>query len=593
MAWALAVPAQVRPAPEGPSGWTERAPVQVSRDMVAAAHPAAVAAGVQILAAGGSAIDAAIAVQLVLGVVEPQSSGLGGGAFAVHWDAGSGELTAWDGRETAPLAATPQLFLDGSGQPMAFADAVVGGRAVGTPGVPHLLEALHARHGRLPWQALFAPAIALAESGFEVAVRLHGALASTAGVRDDPAARRLFFSAEGAPVAPGTRVTNGELARTLRALASGGARAFQRGPIAAALVDTVRSQANPGSLTLADLEAYRVLQRTPVCGRYRGYRICGIGMPSSGTTSVLMTLALVERFPLAALGVDSPGAVHLIAEALRLVFADRGRYMADADFVPVPVAGLLDPAYLASRSALIDAGRARGQVVAGAPPGCCGAGPRADGLHSDTAGTSHVSIVDRWGNAVALTTSIESAFGSRRTSGGFFLNNQLTDFSFVPEVGGVPVANRVQPGKRPRSSMAPTLVFDRQDRLVAVLGSAGGAQIIPYVVKTLVGIIDGGLDVRQAIALPNFGIQGDRVLLEQGRVAPTLAAALQAKGHPVAIVDLASGLHAVGRADPRVWPWALAGARWVGAADPRRDGTASGTPRQPAPSASTSPRHRM
>ncbi|MCL4763537.1 MAG: gamma-glutamyltransferase, partial [Burkholderiales bacterium] len=515
--------AQPAPAPEAASGWRAQSLVHAQRAMVAAAHPLAVRAGVDVLAQGGSAVDAAIAVQLVLGLVEPQSSGIGGGAFLVHWDRAARRVATYDGRETAPRAATPSQFLDAAGRPLPFAVAQVDARSVGTPGVVRMLEFAHREHGRLPWARLFAPAIALADEGFPLSPRLHALLARAGdALRKDPGAGPYFFAADGAPKAVGTRLRNPAYADTLRALATQGADALHAGPIAEAIVATVRGDAgNPGTLSLDDLAGYRAIKRPPVCGAYRGRSICGIGMPSSGTVTLLMALAMLEGHDLAAMGPGSADAAHLMAEAFRLAYADRARYMADADFVAVPVAGLLDRGYLARRARLVDRARSMGVPAPGRPPGCCADGPRAEGVHAEAAGPSHLSIVDARGNAVSMTTTIESAFGSHRMVGGFLLNNQLTDFSFVPAgADGAPAANRVEPGKRPRSSMTPVVVLDARGDLEAVLGSPGGSAIIAYVAKTIVGLVDWRLDVQQAIDLPNFGAQASATTeLEHGTPA--------------------------------------------------------------------------
>jgi len=576
--------AQTAPPPERPSGWISRAIAHAQSDMVVAAHPLASRAGVEVLAAGGSAVDAAIAVQMVLNLVEPQSSGIGGGAFLVHWDAGANRVETYDGRETAPSAATPGLFLDARGQPLGFVAAQIGGRAVGTPGLLRMLELAHREHGRLPWARLFEPAIALAEDGFALSPRLYAALAQAQGVlANDAEAGAYFFTAGGTPKAVGTILRNPAFAATLRAIARDGADAFHRGAVADEIVAVVRSHSlNPGLLVAADLAGYRAVKRDPVCGRYRAKTICGMGMPSSGTVTLLMTLAMLEGRDLRAMRPDSVDAVHLIAETQRLAYADRAVYMADADFVDVPLAGLLDSGYLAGRAKLIDASRSMGVPRAGQPPGCCKGPRQASGLHREEAGTSHVSIVDARGNAVSMTTTIESAFGSHVMVRGFLLNNQLTDFSFAPAGSdGAPVANRVEGGKRPRSSMTPVLVFGDGMRLEAVLGSPGGSAIIRYVTKAIVGIYDWGLDVQQAIDLPNFGAEASATtVLERGTAVATLADPLRARGHAVAIVDQNSGLHGIVRHVVRrngYWgPLRSEDGGWAGGADPRREGVAAG-----------------
>ncbi len=553
------------PAPEEATGRTTREAGRSTEHMVAAANPLAAQAGLEILRAGGSATDAAIAVQLVLNVVEPQSSGIGGGAFLLHWDAGTRALATLDGRETAPAAATPERFLGPDGEPMEFMEAVVGGRSVGVPGTVRLLEAAHERWGRLPWERLFEPAIRLADEGFAVSPRLAGLLAEEEFLTRDPRALSLFFMADGTPKAEGTRLTNSAFAQTLRAIATGGADAFYSGEIAQDVVATVTEHpTNPGDLTLADLEGYRVVERTAVCGEYRVYTVCGMGPPSSGAIAILQMLEVIETTDMAALG-PGPEAVHWFAEAGRLAFADRARFLGDPDFVSVPVRGLLDEDYLRERAGLVDPNRSMGQAEAGDPPFQLSAPPApSDGIEN---GTSHISVVDGDGNAVSMTTTIESGFGARvMTEGGFLLNNELTDFAFAPEEDGRPVANRVEPGKRPRSSMAPTIVFDAFDRLYVVTGSPGGSQIISFVGKTLLGVLDWNLDPQVAVDLPNFGSRNGPTELEAGTEAEGWAPALEAMGHEVAVGEMTSGIQAI-----VVTPEGL-----IGGADSRREGVAIG-----------------
>ncbi len=578
--------------PEPPSGYTPKAIAFAQTDMVSAANPLAVQAGVDVLARGGSAVDAAIAVQMVLNVVEPQSSGIGGGAFMLHLDAASRRLLAYDGRETAPAAATPDQFLLPDGKPMPFLAAVDGGLSVGTPGVLRMLERAHQAHGRLPWADLFAPAIRLAAQGFAISPRLSASIAGSAArirAQGEPVSG-YFLNADGSAKAAGTRLANPELAATLQAIASGGAQAFYSGEVAHDIVAKVRSHpVRPGRLTLDDLARYAPQVREPVCAIYRvQYRVCGMPPPSSGGLTTLQTLGMLERFDLAALPPNSTDAVHLVSEAYRLAYADRAKYIADADFVPVPVAGLLEPAYLAQRASLISPARSLGVPTPGRPGGA----PQASGTDASAQlpSTSHVSIVDRQGNAVSMTTTIENGFGSLQMVRGFLLNNQLTDFSLVPADASGPVANRVQPGKRPRSSMAPTMVFNaRSGALEAVLGSPGGSAIIPYVTKTLIGLIDWRLDIQQAINLPNFGAQTSAVTaIEQGSLldTPALRDALAARGHTVqATPQFTSGLHGVvfNGLRPDGQPGLLARhpgqGQWAGGADPRREGVAAGNSR--------------
>ncbi|HYH22400.1 MAG TPA: gamma-glutamyltransferase [Azospirillum sp.] len=552
-------------APEAATGRAAHAMGTASRYMVAAANPLAAEAGREILRAGGSAVDAAIAVQLVLALVEPQSSGLGGGAFLVHYDAAQRRVSTLDGRETAPAAARPDRFLGADGKPLPFAAAVVGGRSVGVPGTVRLLEAAHRRHGVLPWPRLFERAVALAENGFTVSPRLNGLLGKDEHLRKTPAAAALYYQPDGTPKPVGSVLRNPELAATLRLLADRGADAFYEGPVAADIVRTVRTHpTNPGDMTEADLRGYRVKERPALCGPYRAYTVCGMGPPSSGAVAIRQMLGVLETQDMAALRARMPDAVHWFAEAGRLAFADRNLYLADPDFVPVPVKGLTDPGYIRSRAALVDPARSMGTARPGDPPYKeTRAWGLADAMEN---GTSHIAVVDAAGNAVSMTTTIEDGFGSRQMVRGFLLNNELTDFSALPEVDGKPVANRVEPGKRPRSSMAPTLVFDADGRLYAVAGSPGGSAIINYVAKVLVALLDWGLDPQTAVDLPNFGSRNGPTELEAGTEADAWAADLRAKGHTVALMEMTSGAQAI-----VVTPDGL-----LGGADSRREGVAVG-----------------
>ncbi len=576
-----------------------QAPAVARRQMVAAANPLAAEAGLSMLRAGGTALDAAIATQAMLALVEPQSSGLGGGALLLHWEAAARRLSAWDGRETAPAAATPSLFLR-DGQPMDFHEAAIGGRAVGAPGVLRMLEAAHREHGRLPWAQLFGPAIAAAEAGFTVSPRFAALVAQEAGrLRHDPPAA-AYFLPDGQSLPAGRRLRNPALAATLRAVAEQGAEALHRGPIAAEIAAAVQGSPNPGLLTTDDLAGYAAIRRAAVCGPYRAYTVCGFPPPSSGGVAVLQILALLAHQDMAALAPDAVrgaaqdvagpdrsaavrpatqaairalDAAHLLGEAGRIAFADRNRYLADADQVAVPLRGLLDPFYLMLRAQLIDRDRALAAPRPGNPPWQAGPSPASQPPQPE-AGTSHLSIVDAAGNVVALTTTIEDAFGARLMVRGFLLNNELTDFSFLPEIAGRPVANRVGPGKRPRSSMSPTIVFDAGGLPVAVLGSAGGARIIGHVAQALVAMLDWGLDPQAAVALPRIGALNATLELEAGTAAAALAPALAARGFPVEVRGMTSGLHAI-----RILRAAAAGAdgpRLLGGADPRRDGIAVG-----------------
>lgn len=534
------------------------------RHMIVTAHPLASQAGLQVLDRGGSAVDAAIAAQLVLGLVEPHASGLGGGAFFMHFDGRARRVTAIDGRETAPSGAGPDLFM-ADGKPMPFATAVVGGRSVGVPGTPRLLEVMHARHGRLPWASLFEPAIKLAEQGFPVSPRLHLLASRDAALPKEPATRALFFGADGKALPAGTVIRNPAYATTLRALAKGGADAFYTGAIAADIVAAVRGHANPGMLTLEDLAGYRVRDVDPLCSSYRAYRLCGMPPSSSGGVAVLQIMGVLAELDIARHKPGSPEALHRFAEAGRLAFADRNRYLGDDRFVDVPTAGLVDPSYIASRARLVRPDRALEKVEPGLPGGVKVA--YADDPAHETVGTTHLAVVDGQGNAVSLTSTIEGFFGAKQLVRGFLLNNELTDFDFRPAVDGRLSANAVAPGKRPRSSMAPFVVLDGKGaRVEQVVGSPGGSFIINYVVKTLVGTIDWGLGMQEAIDLPNAGNRGGPTEIEKGTAWEAAAPALKALGHDVRTIEMLSGLAGIRRTK----------AGWEGGADKRREGVALG-----------------
>lgn len=542
-----------------------RSPVHAVRQMVVAANPLAAQVGLDVLRKGGNGIDAAVAVQMVLTLVEPQSSGIGGGGFLLYFDGKSQSLTAYDGRETAPAAATPGMFLHPDGTPMDFDEAVVGGLSVGVPGAVRMLELVHRQHGRLPWSQLFEPAIRLAEDGFAISPRLHEELADDEHLKRLPAAAAYFYQADGTAKAAGTVLRNPALAETLRAIAKEGADAFYRGRIADDIVATVRtSPLHPTPMTQADLAGYEAKAREPVCAPYRAWRVCSMAPPSSGGIAVLQMLRLLERFDLKAMAPESVPALHLIAEAGRLAFADRDRYVADPDRISVPTEQLLGETYLRGRSQLIQPDRDLGKATAGElkqQSGWAVPVPQVEPIS-----TSQISIVDSGGNAVSFTTTIEGPFGSRLFVDGFLLNNELTDFSFRPERDGQPVANRVEPGKRPRSSMAPTMVFDKSGKLVLVVGSPGGASIIPFVAKTLIAALDWGLDPQAAADLPNFGNRNGATELEKGTPLEALAPQLQAMGHEVKLTDMTSGVAIIA-----VTPQGL-----VGGADRRREGVAVG-----------------
>ncbi len=543
---AQAAPAQLA-QPEPDTGREEKQAVFARRHLVVAANPLAAEAGREILRAGGSAADAALAVQLVLGLVEPQSSGLGGGAFLLHWSQAERRLRAYDGRETAPAAAREDRFLDANGQPLAFLEAVASGRSVGVPGALRALEAAQARHGRLPWAAAFAPAIRLAERGFPMSRRLHLLAQNDPFLRRDAAARALFYGDDGRARPTGSLLVNAEYARTLRRIASGGADALYRGEIAAQIVRALGAQPVPGDMTLEDLARYRALAREPLCGPYRGWRVCGMGPPSSGGLALLQMLGILERRSFHSIASGSAASLHVFSEAARLAYADRARYAADPAFVPQPMARLLAPEYLDARARLIGE-RAMGHATPGEPGG----------------GTTHVSIVDDSGDAVALSSSIEHVFGARIMVGGFLLNNQLTDFAFDPRAAGEPVANRVEAGKRPRSTMSPTMAFDGEGTLRLVVGSAGGAAIVNHVAKVVVAMRDWRMDVQTAISAPNFGSTGGPTLVERGTAYQGLGDALAARGHVLNYARMTSGLHGIERVP----------GGWRGGADPRREGAA-------------------
>ncbi len=538
-------------------------PVKAQTWMVSAANPLAVEAGAKILANGGTAADAMVAVQAVLGLVEPQSSGLGGGAFLVWYDGSTGALTTLDGRETAPLAATPRLFQGLDGEPMGFFDAVVGGRSVGTPGTPALLHAAHERWGRTVWADLFDDAIALARDGFVVSPRMASMVAGDAERLARHAPTAAYLLPDGAPVAAGQTLRNAAYADTLDLLARNGPAPFYTGEIAADIVTTVQEAHNPGVLAPVDLAIYTVKERPPVCARYRVWQVCGMGPPSSGALTVGQILGLVESADMAALGADSPEAWRLIGDASRLAFADRGRYMADSDFVPVPATGLVDPAYLEGRAELLNRDTALTKIAPGTPEFDHSLN-WADDEALELPSTSHISIVDQYGNALSMTTTIENAFGSRLMVRGFLLNNELTDFSFRSHRDGIPIANRVEPGKRPRSSMAPTIVL-KDGKPVLVVGSPGGSRIIGYVAKTIIAHLDWGLDIQAAIALPHLVNRFGTYDIEIGTDALDLRAPLQAMGFETETRPLTSGLHAISIGDTL-----------LGGADPRREGIALG-----------------
>lgn len=558
--------------PEAATGCrTDITAQQSEAAMVVSAHPEASRIGAEILRAGGTAVDAAAAVAVALTLVEPQSSGIGGGAFLLHYDAQTRQITAWDGRETAPAAATPDLFMaDGTERP--WPEVVPGGLSVGTPGLLRVLEAVHAEAGALPWAELFTPTIALARDGFEVTPRMARSIRQWENAMD-PLRRHpgslAYFYPGGQPLQAGDRRDNPALADTLATIAQGGADAFYTGPIAEHVVEAVQQATrNPGRLSLDDLQRYTPVRREAVCLDYRGHAVCGHPPPTSGGTTVLSILGLLERFDPAQLQPGSAGSAHLFAEAVRLAWADRDQYLADPAFVDVPVEALLSDTYLAERSA----GLQPGQRLSSVEPGVLQVQPRDAPACPEGSDTTHLVVVDAAGNAVSMTSSIENAWGSGIWVDGFLLNNQLTDFSRTPERHGEPIANAVQACKRPRSSMSPTLVLDADGQLSLLVGSPGGSRIIQYTARVLLDVLDHGLSVQEAIARPNLAQTGRGLELEDDCGQPAWSdatvAELQALGHDVVRGSLNSGLHGIQRID----------GGWVSGVDPRREGAAIAVP---------------
>ncbi len=554
-----------------------------AQGMVTSADPRATEAGQEILRAGGSAADAAMAMMLALTVVEPQSSGIGGGGFILHQTA-NGPLETIDGREKAPMAATPQRFLGPDGRPLPFVQAFPGGKSVGVPGNIRLAALANRKWGKLPWKALFAPAIRLAENGYTVtrpmaaastnltpmwgggSTAVAGPEGGTSTGTADATGRfpqiAAMYSRSGKPLAEGDRITNPTLAKLLRKIADEGPDAFYTGDNAKALLTAVTTaKVAPGDMTAADLAAYQAKERAPVCGTYRSYKVCGMGPPSSGATTVLQILGMLERFDLAKLGKDSPVAWHLIGEAMQLAYADREQYLGDADFVDVPVAGLIDRGYIAQRSGLISETRALGDYQPGTPPG---AKPRTPGVQPNEHGTTHFVAIDAAGDIATMTSTIEMPFGSQLMANGYVLNNELTDFSLAPEKNGAPVANRVQPGKRPLSSMSPTIVYDASGAPVFTVGAAGGKTIIMQVAKAIIAHFDWKLPAREALGLGLIYFNKDGLVLEQGTSLPPLQPALEAMGHKVSVAKLGLKANAAEKT----------ASGWLGAPDPRSVGTA-------------------
>lgn len=553
--------------PETATGQQQHQQVTASSFMAVSAHPHATDAGYRILEHGGSALDAAVAMQAMLTLVEPQSSGIGGGAFLLYWDNQAKQLHAYDGRETAPASADENLFIKPDGQPMSWWDALVGGRSVGTPGVLRMLEQAHHTHGKLPWSKLFDDAIARSEQGFTVGPRLHQLIKSgiNPGLDRYPAARAYFYTEQGEPLPVGTTLKNPALAQSLQQIADKGADYFYQGPLADKITSAVAAATdNPGKLALNDLNTYQAKKREPLCRPYLSYKLCGFPPPTSGGVTVLQILKLLEKQPMDKLDPRAPEFNHLFTQASRLAYADRARYLADADFVEVPVKGLLDEGYLQQRRALINSKQDSGSAKAGNPTKVLS---RSDDQSPELPSTTHFVVVDKWGNAVSITSSIEMAFGSTLMAGGFLLNNQLTDFSFSAEKDGEPIANRVQPGKRPRSSMSPFMVFDKNDRLIAAIGSPGGSRIINYVAQSLLVMLNHPLPLQEVVNLPHVSNRNGVTELEEDTSATVLAPQLEAIGHKIKVRDLNSGLHGIRR---------TADGRWESAVDNRREGSARG-----------------
>jgi len=562
-AWAQTAKIETR-EPEANTGYQHKQAFKTDDYMVVAANPYASWAGKNIIESGGSAIDAAIAIQAMLTLVEPQSSGIGGGAFILYWDNQKKQLHTFDGRETAPSQVNAYWFMQNN-KPMPWLEALVGGKSVGVPGALRGLELAHQQYGKLPWKNLFNDAIDTAEQGFKVSPRLAKlvALDYHPGLREFPLSSTYFFPG-GMPLKAGVTRKNKPLANTLRQIADQGADYLYTGELASHIVETVNNApVNPGKLSLDDLRNYKPLERTAVCGPYRDRKVCGMAPPSSGGINVYQILKLLEGFDIGSYSPLSPAFINLFAQASAMTFADRDKYIGDTDFTNLPVAALINQPYLKRRAQSISPDKAWSKARAGKPYDDAKVG---QGVSLEQPNTSHISIVDKQGNAISMTTSIEFMFGSGLMVDGFLLNNQLTDFSFNPTSGRYPVPNRVEPHKRPRSAMSPTMVFDKQGELELIIGSPGGSRIIDYVAQTIIGVVDFDLDVQQAINLPRITNRNDYTALEKGTEAETLKAPLEALGHPVKVIDLNSGLHGI----------QIKNGQYIGGADPRREGVAVG-----------------
>ncbi|MBE9396848.1 gamma-glutamyltransferase [Pontibacterium sp. N1Y112] len=553
--------------PETATGQQESQTVKAEKFLAVSAHPLATEAGYKALKNGGSAVDAAVAIQAMLTLVEPQSSGIGGGAFMLYWDNENKQLHAYDGRETAPATADENLFIKPDGKPMNWYHALVGGRSVGTPGVLKMLETAHVAHGKTPWHILYVDAVKQARKGFKVGPRLHELIKSdiNPGLNRYPATRAYFYTDAGEPLPVGTVLKNPTLANSLAGIARSGAGYFYGGPLARKIIASVQQATdNPGHLSLDDLEDYRAQERDPLCRPYLTYKVCGFPPPTSGGVTVLQILKLLEQQPLAELDPKGVEFNHLFTQASRLAYADRARYLADTDFVEVPVDGLLDESYLAQRRQLLSLDKDAGTAQAGTPEPALN---RRDDQSPELPSTSHFVAIDQWGNAISVTSSIEMAFGSTLMAGGFLLNNQLTDFSFVAEKDGELIANRVEAGKRPRSSMSPFMVFDQNDQLIAAIGSPGGSRIINYVAQSLLVSLNHKLPLQQVVNLPHVSNRNSLTELEENTDATKLAEALEARGHTVKVRDLNSGLHGMHKDEDGIWHSAV---------DNRREGSAQG-----------------
>lgn len=550
--------------PEAATGYQQKTAVESDSAMVSSANPYASQAGKTILGEGGSAIDAAVAIQAMLTLVEPQSSGIGGGTFILYWDNEKKRLHTFDGREKAPQNVDPNMFIQGN-KPKPWREAIVGGQAVGVPGAVSALEMAHQQFGVLPWKRLFKDSIDLAQKGFEVSPRLAKLVAMDIhpGVKGFDATKAYFYP-EDAPIAAGRVLKNSQLADSLKRIAEAGATGFYQGPLAEQIVNAVQQASiNPGRLSLDDMQTYQAVQREPLCGDYKVYRVCGMAPPSSGGVAILQTLGMLESFNLGQYQPNSLEALHLFTQASRLAFADREAYVADSDFTGLDMQPLLDKKYLSERASLIEKDQDMGMALAGKP---YVENTLTAGQAYDLPNTSHIAIVDSKGNAVSMTSSIEMAFGSGLMVGGFLLNNQMTDFSFIAEKNGKPVANRIEAGKRPRSSMAPVMVFDSDGELYLAAGSPGGSRIINYVTQTLIGVLDWQLDIQQAINLPKITNRNDYTALEKATPLAEFAEALEKRGHNVKVIDLNSGIHGV----------LINNGKLTGGADPRREGVALG-----------------